>query len=779
MKTLLLFLSAFAVLVWKGWAHPYHMTETYYCNNYQLTTSQTIMGNKAKSSSARTLTVFRGSTSLSSGATYVAGETLTVHVYESGSTDDNYNTNSNGFVFQTTGATFQNGKCSNKRYAGGYGTLIMPAGGSGAVTVWAGWAQSYGQVYLTSTFTLADPGSSVTSNPSALPTVKPSAVPSAVPTVKPSAVPSVVPSAVPSSKPTVVPSAVPSSAPTVVGQTLTPTTIPSAGPTVSPTVSLRPTASPSTIPSAVPSAVPSSLPTKTPSSIPTVKPTSQPSTKPTRLPTNQPTSKPTSNETSIFDNQGNTMSTSEKQFETAKGVLISIASVACAILIIASYCYLFATGIIPKEYSDSFKALVIFFISLACGVAAIVLVARWVQNDDTSGDAGYLGLPSFDTNPLAWHVALMVGGCFFSQIIAISSWGLFSALFDKDYEIGRMFHGFFQTASAGCMIAGLICIVKHVSDNNLESLTTIHSWIGVAATVMFGITYIFGSMLSIMKIFAPNSSIHTSVNVVLFHRGAGMATFGLIVLAITTGIMSQLQLGSCFYLNIASITPSIYRYPGEHYYDLPGSCKIGNGIGILVVAAAIGVAILVSIRPKKVMYVIAGEIVDVMNGFLVGCAAILLGAAAVVLVVLWVQDSNTSGSNAQLGYLGLPSFYSNPLAWHVALMVGGFYYGQIFAILSWSMLPDNNETQHNVIKAIHASLHFASAGSMIAGLVAIVRHMYEKKLESLTTMHSWLGVAAVGMFGMTYVIGSTMSILKSFVPDSILRKAFNLGVVHR
>ena len=133
----------------------------------------------------------------------------------------------------------------------------------------------------------------------------------------------------------------------------------------------------------------------------------------------------------------------------------------------------------------------------------------------------------------------------------------------------------------------------------------------------------------------------------------------------------------------------------------------------------------------------------------------------------------------QTGYLGLPSFETNPLAWHPALMVGGVFMGQIFAILTWSVIPTPTIGMKQVAKTVHVLFNTGSAGCMIASLIAIVKHSYKYKLESLTTLHSWVGVISVCVFGVTYMWGAVMALLTAFAPDSNIRKAIDLRLFHR
>jgi hypothetical protein len=48
---------------------------------------------------------------------------------------------------------------------------------------------------------------------------------------------------------------------------------------------------------------------------------------------------------------------------------------------------------------------------------------------------------------------------------------------------------------------------------------------------------------------------------------------------------------------------------------------------------------------------------------------------------------------------------------------------------------------------------------MVAGLYAIVRHMFASKAPSLTSMHSWVGVASIAVFGAAMLWGCGITIM--------------------
>lgn len=124
--------------------------------NTALTSGINIMSATSKADSSRSITVYRGSAQLQSGDIYVPGESLTVSLS---------NINGIQFIFQAQNANFNNGKCKGLRSLSNIASLTMPQ--SGSISVWAGWATSYGSVSVSNPFILVSSGL----QPSIAPTV--------------------------------------------------------------------------------------------------------------------------------------------------------------------------------------------------------------------------------------------------------------------------------------------------------------------------------------------------------------------------------------------------------------------------------------------------------------------------------------------------------------------------------------------------------------------------------------------------------------------------------
>lgn len=154
---------------------------------------------------------------------------------------------------------------------------------------------------------------------------------------------------------------------------------------------------------------------------------------------------------------------------------------------------------------------------------------------------------------------------------------------------------------------------------------------------------------------------------------------------------------------------------------------------------------------------------------------VILGLAALGLVNGWA----TNMAYAHQSELGKPTpitshWTTNVFAYHPVLMVSGFIFGQIQAIISWTFIPD-----HTIAKVLHVIWNVAASACMIAGIRAIVMDKFHEKTPSLTSMHSWVGVMGIAMFGLNFFWGLNMAFLTAFFPDFFLLKNMDLAFIHR
>eukprot|EP01035_Chromulina_nebulosa_P016970 gene16970-22466_t len=295
---------------------------------------------------------------------------------------------------------------------------------------------------------------------------------------------------------------------------------------------------------------------------------------------------------------------------------IGLAVLGVAIILPWSYFYLYKTGYLTNITFD-FKIIIATVVAVISGAVGVAMVSQWATNSDTTTQFGYLGIPSMDTNPFAWHPILMVGGFFYGQVFAISSWAIFT-----DKPFAKKVHILFQTISIGSMIAGMCAVVKDSYTKHSESLTTIHSQIGVAAIAMFGFNYLWGSFMAFLTMFYPDSWIRKAIDMRANHKFYGMVALGLIVLSIVTGVMDELGQGTCNYILPSSVdatSAKVYKNPDVYYKDTPTACKLAHTLAFLVILAAVMIVYIIALRagrsnvttPVAIEKPIASEDIDI------------------------------------------------------------------------------------------------------------------------------------------------------------------------
>ena len=125
LRSVAVFCFFVALIFENALAHPSELTSSSGCKK-PLAVGTSYMGVISVQSTDNSVTVKRGSTTLTSGATYVAGETLTVQI----TTASNFE-----YLLQALGgALFTGGKCSNTRMLT-TGTLAMPSSGTVTITM--------------------------------------------------------------------------------------------------------------------------------------------------------------------------------------------------------------------------------------------------------------------------------------------------------------------------------------------------------------------------------------------------------------------------------------------------------------------------------------------------------------------------------------------------------------------------------------------------------------------------------------------------------------------
>lgn len=318
-----------------------------------------------------------------------------------------------------------------------------------------------------------------------------------------------------------------------------------------------------------------SVPTEAPSFLPTPLPGA-----PTLAPsTVQPTVDPTASPPSVTLTPTATVETfSSNSYNNPSGTTLAIGvvlgSVGLAVLFGALGYYLYLRGESDSLTSSVFDGLPVnAALGLVFAVISLVLVLVWKTDTDESRE------PYSATG----HARYMVAMFFCCQVLALCAWSLCPA---PHQAVGKGVHVLFQSLALIGMALGLWKIIQQKLDSETPQLTTLHSWLGIAAVATFCANYIWGSGMGMLKVLYPESSLHKAGRVMYLHRAVGLTALGLTMLAIETGVMGLLGGGRCYYSTYDGSNGRDTN-PAANYEDLPEECKVGNGLGITVILATL------------------------------------------------------------------------------------------------------------------------------------------------------------------------------------------------
>lgn len=300
---------------------------------------------------------------------------------------------------------------------------------------------------------------------------------------------------------------------------------------------------------------------------PTYSPTVEPSVRPgdpTHSPTAAPTTIPTSASPTIPQYPDN------KTENIVAGVVIGVVGT----MILAGLFHWYIAAYQNDSLPDFSKYPIAGTLACIFGLVSLVLVLVW----------------NYGTSDFGKHYTYMTGGFFFGQVVAVSVWGFFSA---ENRIYAKIAHIICQSIAAACMIVALYHIIDAKDDAEVPHLTSMHSWLGVVAVSVYGLTYIWGTVMNVLNICLPDSIIHKAIPMGAIHRMLGLIAFGVTMVAVETGIMNATGNGACNYSTYDG-QQGIDSNPADNYPDIPYKCRIVNGLGITVLIATIFVYVAVA-----------------------------------------------------------------------------------------------------------------------------------------------------------------------------------------
>ena len=178
------------------------------------------------------------------------------------------------------------------------------------------------------------------------------------------------------------------------------------------------------------------------------------------------------------------------------------------------------------------KSYIFATISVTLCFISMILLSQWM----TDNGAGYLGTPDWTINPIVSHVALMVNGFLFMQVLAIVSWSTLGVTFNYNKNIAKLIHILCQIIGIIILFIGLSAAIKDKNDNNELPLITLHSWLGIATITIYGCAFMIGCLMAFLKQYYPQSSLRTVFEWLIYHKSFGVVALSLTGVTIVTGM---------------------------------------------------------------------------------------------------------------------------------------------------------------------------------------------------------------------------------------------------
>lgn len=123
----------------------------------------------------------------------------------------------------------------------------------------------------------------------------------------------------------------------------------------------------------------------------------------------------------------------------------------------------------------------------------------------------------------------------------------------------------------------------------------------------------------------------------------------------------------------------------------------------------------------------------------------VLGLAALIMVLIWL-----------LAFRGGMAFESSDKSLifniHPFLMLLGLIVIGGEAIMSYKSLPLNKKSK----KLAHGTLHVIALALGIVGIYAAFKYHNESSIANLYSLHSWIGIGVICLYGIQWVFGFTV-----------------------
>lgn len=220
-------------------------------------------------------------------------------------------------------------------------------------------------------------------------------------------------------------------------------------------------------------------------------------------------------------------------------------------------------------------------LAICFAFVSMVLIAYWANNTDTTNR--FAGGLDWGVNTFNWHPVLMISGMVFSFITAMMMY----RVLPLPKTIVKYVHAILHTATIVCICVGIAAVVvsnnftdKNSSNSFEPNLWSLHSLLGIIAICLYMQNYFIAALIFLPKVMEWTASVALRKAYASAHSANGIITVIVVLAAVQTGLMEESS--GCQYTvtDVSSNPAALYQY-------LTPGCKMLNGIGIVVLIAAL------------------------------------------------------------------------------------------------------------------------------------------------------------------------------------------------
>lgn len=219
-------------------------------------------------------------------------------------------------------------------------------------------------------------------------------------------------------------------------------------------------------------------------------------------------------------------------------------------------------------------------LAIVAAIAGVVLVEQYVAGKSTSD--GYNGGLNWKKRIFNYHPIFTTAGLILCSMSAILTY----RLLPLPKSVTKPLHAAIHTLAIILVVIGLTCVIVghnyksyNTGGSYYPNLTTIHSFIGLAAILFFFQNYVLGIFYFLTSLsWMPSEKRKVYMP---FHVFLGTFSLMASALAVQTGLMELLAKSGVCYYDLTSADTN----PAANYHLLPAGCRVGNGAGICVLAA--------------------------------------------------------------------------------------------------------------------------------------------------------------------------------------------------